>query len=72
MREQVSVAVADGGAAPGVVAVLFDDGAGFVDDGVYTAEMVGQVKRLMKGIDASPGMIAEDLVKQVGHRGRAN
>ncbi len=36
---------------------------------VMDAEIVGQVKRLMKGIDCSTGMIAEDLIKQVKHRG---
>jgi trimethylamine---corrinoid protein Co-methyltransferase len=36
---------------------------------IMDAEIVGQVKRLMNGIDASTEMIAEDLVKKVKHRG---
>ncbi len=36
---------------------------------VMDAEIVGQVRRLKQGIDASPNMIAEDLIKKVGHNG---
>lgn len=36
---------------------------------VLDAEIVGQAKRLLSGIDASPAMIAEDLIKEIGYRG---
>lgn len=36
---------------------------------VMDAEIVGQVRRLMNGIDASPEMIGEELIREVGHRG---
>ena len=36
---------------------------------VMDVEIVGQVRRLQKGIDASPEMIGEDLIRKVGYRG---
>ena len=36
---------------------------------VLDAEIVGQVRRLLAGVDASTEMIGEDLIKQTGHRG---
>ena len=36
---------------------------------VLDAEITGQAKRIMAGINASKEMIAEDLIKKVGYRG---
>ncbi|MEW5814409.1 MAG: trimethylamine methyltransferase family protein [Spirochaetota bacterium] len=36
---------------------------------VMDAEMAGQIKRLLQGINADREMIAEDLIKSIGYRG---
>jgi trimethylamine---corrinoid protein Co-methyltransferase len=36
---------------------------------VMDAEIIGQVKKLLRGIDGSPKMIAEELIKETSHRG---